>query len=103
MSVTMRIVQRFDAAHEADFMKLEKQFAELEARRPDYPKGKRLQPISGAEPCNTLIWECEFPDLQSARDALDLFHGDTEHEDLFQRQQPFFRDVRVEFYESLEF
>jgi len=103
MSVTMRIVQQFDAPHEREFMELEKKFAALEASRPDYPKGKRMQPLSGAEPCNTLIWECEFPDLQSARAALDFFQGDAAHEGLFRQQLPYFKQVRVEFYENLEF
>ena len=46
MRVTLRIVQRFDARYEKEFMELERKFAELEAERLDYPKGKRLQPIS---------------------------------------------------------
>lgn len=99
----MRIVQRFDASREREFMELERKFAELEAKRPDYPKGRRLQPISGTEPCNTLIWECEFPDIQSARGALDFFHGDAAHDALLERQIPFFEQVRIEFYENLEF
>jgi hypothetical protein len=103
MSVTMRIVQEFDPSHEREFMALERQFAELERRRPDYPKGRRLQPISGALPSHTLIWECEFPDLELARAALRLFEGDADHEALAAEQSPYFRNVRVEFYEKLEF
>ena len=103
MSVTMRIVQQFDAPHEREFMEIERKFAELEARRPDYPKGKRMQPISASEPCNTLIWQCEFPDIQSARAALDFFHGDDAHEALFEKQLPYFKQVRIEFYENLDF
>jgi len=103
MSVIMRIIQRFSAAHERDFMALEKRFAELEAARPDYPKGRRLQPIAGGEPCNTLIWECEFPDLNMAYKTLDFFAGDSAHEGLLQKQQPFFEQVRIEFYRKLEF
>ena len=103
MSVTMRIIQQFDSPNEAEFMDLEKKFAALERRRGDYPKGKRMQPISGALPCNTFIWECEFPDIQSAREALDFFHGDDEHEALFAKQGPLIRDVRIEFYQNLEF
>ncbi len=103
MSVTMRIIQEFDPSHEREFMALEKQFAELEARRPDYPKGRRLQPISGALASHTLVWECEFPDLDSARAALGLFEGDAEHEALAAKQSPYFENVRVEFYENLEF
>jgi hypothetical protein len=100
MSVTMRIMQQFDPANERAFMDLERMFAALEAARPDYPKGKRMKPISADQPCNTLIWQCEFPDLNAAR---SFFEGDTSHEALFVQQAPFFRQVRIEFYENLEF
>ena len=103
MSVTMRIIQRFDARNENAFMELERKFAQLEADRPDYPKGKRMQPISGGEPCNTLVWECEFPNIQSARDTLDFFHGDSAHEALLEKQLPFFEQVKIEFYENLDY
>jgi hypothetical protein len=103
MSITMRIIQRFNAAHEKDFMALEEKFAELEATRPDYPKGRRLQPLSAGEPSNTLIWECEFPDLNAAQRVLDFFAGDPAHEELIQRQLPFFEQVKIEFYRNLEF
>lgn len=102
MSVTMRIVQRFDPCHEREFMELEREFARLEAERPDYPKGRRMQPISGGHPCNTLLWEAEFPDLEAARSALDFFHGDAAHEKLLAKQLPYFKDVRIEFYRNLE-
>ena len=102
MSVTMRLMQQFDPRHEKEFLDLEKKFAELEIARPDYPKGKRMQPIAAAEPCNTLIWECEFPDLESAYKVLDFFHGDTSHEDLLQHQLPYFRNVKIEFYKNLD-
>lgn len=103
MSITMRIIQRFDPCHEREFMALEARFAQLEAARPDYPKGRRLQPVSAREPCNTLIWECEFPDLNSAHQTLDFFAGDSAHEALITQQLPFFEQVRVEFYRNLEF
>jgi hypothetical protein len=103
MSVTMRIMQQFDPAHERQFMELEEKFARLEAARPDYPKGKRMKPIAAEQPCNTLIWQCEFPDLNAARKALSFFDGDSDHESLFVLQVPFFRQVKIEFYENLEF
>ena len=103
MSVVMRILQTFDARHEREFMELERRFAALEVRRPDYPRGRRLQPIAAAAPCNTLVWEAEFPDLDAARAVLAFFQGDAEHEALFRQQSPLFRDVRVEFYELLPF
>ena len=99
----MRLIQEFDASHEREFMALEKKFAELEAIRPDYPKGKRMQPISGNESCNTLIWECVFPYLKSAYEAMDFFARDAAHEKLFQEVLPYFVRVKIEFYKNLEF
>ncbi len=103
MSVIMRIIQNFDATKEDEFLTLEKKFAELEAARPDYPNGTRMQPISSAEPCNTLIWQCEFPDMAAAHKTLDFFHGDDAHEELLAKQLPFFKDVRIEFYNKLDY
>lgn len=103
MSVTMRIVQQYDIRHEKAFLDLERKFAELEAKRPDYPKGRRMKPIAAGEPCNTLVWECSFPDLASARDALSLFEGDAAHDELLEEQVRFFKQMRVEFYEDLHF
>jgi hypothetical protein len=103
MSVTMRIIQQFDAANESAFMALEKKFAELERARRDYPKGTRFQPISSTEPCNTLIWQCEFPTIEAAHAALAFFNGDAAHEKLLEQQQPYFRQVRIEFLKHLDF
>jgi hypothetical protein len=103
MSILMRILQRFDAANEQAFLDLERKFAELERKRPDYPKGTRLQPIAGGEPCNTLVWQCEFPDIASAYKVLDFFHGDAAHEKLLAEQIPYFRDVKIEFYKKLDY
>ena len=103
MSITMRIIQEFDAAHEQQFMELEQKFVELETRRPDYPKAKRMQPIAAGIPCNTLVWQCEFPTIQAARDTLDFFRGDAEHEALFEKQEPYFERVHIEFYQNLDF
>jgi hypothetical protein len=103
MSVVMRILQQFDAAKENEFMEFEKKFAELELSRPDFPKGKRMQPISSAEPCNTLIWQGEFSDIKTAYEVLEFFHGDCTHEKLLEGQLPFFKQVKIEFYKSLDF
>ena len=103
MSITMRILQQFDPAKETEFMELEKKFADLENDRSDYPKGIRMQPISSSEPCNTLIWQCEFPDIESAYKVLDFFSGDEAHEKLFEKQAPFFKQVKIEFYKNLDF
>lgn len=103
MSVTLRLVQRFEMRNQKEFLELERSFAELERRRPDYVKGRRLRPIAGPEPVNTLIWEGDFPDLKAARDWLDFSGGDSEHESLYVRQAPFFEAVRIEFYEKLDY
>ncbi len=96
-------MQQFDATKETEFMDFEKKFAELERARPDFPKGERLQPIAAAEPCNTLIWQCKFPDMQKAYEVLDFFSGDESHEKLLAGQLPFFKQVRIEFYKNLDF
>jgi hypothetical protein len=103
MSVVMRILQQFDPVHEKEFMALERQFADLERSRPDFPKGKRLQPLSGGEPCNTLIWQCEFPDIQAAVKTLAFFDGDSAHEALLRQQILFFKQVKIEFSTTLDF
>ena len=102
MQVTMRVMQRYKITEEKEFMRLEHLFAELERRRPDFPKGHRLKPIAATEPVNTLIWEGDFPSLDAARKALTFFENDAEHEVLLKQQLPFFEQVRVEFYERLD-
>lgn len=103
MSITMRIIQRFDITREEEFMEIEKRFAALEESRPDYPKGRRMQPVSADIPCNTLIWQCEFPNMESAYRTLDFFSGDEAHELLLKKQLPCFREVNIEFYKNLDF
>ena len=63
----------------------------------------RFPGISAGEPVNTLIWECDFPNLEAAQRALDLFSGDGAHEELFRDQAPFINNVRIEFYRRLLF
>lgn len=103
MSVRLRIVQQYQPGREKEFMDLERKFAKLEIRRPDFPKGRRLKPISGPESPHTLIWECDFPDMKAAHAALNFFAGDPDHDALFVRQSRYMTKTRVEFYESLDF
>lgn len=103
MSITMQIIQQFDASKEREFMKLEKKFAELESSRTGYPKGKRMQPISAKESCNSIIWQCEFPNIQAAYEVLNFFQDDGSHEKLLVDQLPFFKQVKIEFYKNLDF
>ncbi len=55
------------------------------------------------QPCNTLIWQCEFPDIDSAYKTLDFFNGDEAHEALLRKQESLFKQVKIEFYKNLEF
>jgi hypothetical protein len=103
MGVIMRIIQQFDPCHEPEFMALEQKFDELEKKRPDFPRGKRMQPISGGEPGNTLIWQYEFPDIETAYKTLNFFSGDESHEILFRQQVAYLKEVRIEFYRTLDF
>jgi mannosyltransferase OCH1-like enzyme len=103
MGIVMRIIQQFDPCHENEFMTLEKKFDELEKKRPDYPKGQRMQPISSGEPVNTLIWQYEFADIDSAYNTLNFFTGDVGHEILFKQQVIYIKEVRVEFFKILDF
>ena len=103
MTVTMRILQRFDVRKEKEFLELERQFAALERARPDLPQGRRMRPISGPEPCNTLVWEAVFPSLDAAKNALESFAADAMHEELFAKQSELFESVKIEFYENLDY
>ncbi len=100
MSITMRIIQRYGTTKEEEFLRIERMFADLEESRPDFPKGKRMLPIAANEPCNTLIWEHEFPDIQSAYDMLEFLSNDKEHKILYEEQAPFFEKVKIEFYKN---
>ena len=101
MSVRLRLIQRYDITREVEFLDLERQFAALEKRRPDFPKGVRLKPLAAGEPTNTLIWEGTFPTIEAARQVLDFFRGDAEHEALFAKQLPLFKEQHIEFLETL--
>jgi hypothetical protein len=49
------------------------------------------------------VWQGEFASLDEARNALDSFAADETHEELFAKQSEFFKSVRIEFYENLEY
>jgi antibiotic biosynthesis monooxygenase (ABM) superfamily enzyme len=103
MSVTLRIIQRFQMSHDSEFLDLERQFAELERKTPGGVHGRRMRPIASTEPVNTLIWQGEFPDMAAAEKWLAANSGDEGHERLFALQKPFFEATRIELYENLDF
>ncbi len=102
MAFILRFVQRYRPADRARFMELEAQTAALERRRPDFPKGRRRQPLAGREQTCSLIWECEFPSLAAVQEALALLDADPEHARLFQEQAPYMAEAYTEVLETLD-
>ncbi len=83
-------------------MSLERHFAELEQSHAEFPKGRRLQPLSGREPRHTLIWECEMPSLAEVNDAMATLSASADHDRLFLKQAPAMVDSFTEIYEVLD-
>jgi hypothetical protein len=102
MAFVLRFVQTYSVGDRDAFLELERRFAEMERRRTDWPRGRRLQPYAGAEPTNTIVWEAEFPSLAEALAALDRLAADEGHEALFREQAPLMTTSRTELYEVLE-
>lgn len=100
--VKLRFVQRFSEQHRAAFLSYEAQFAQLERDDPDFPKGRRYLSMSGKEPSNTLIWECDFPNITAATAALQFLKSNDKHEDLFNAAAPYLEFSYTELYESLD-
>ncbi|HUL76307.1 MAG TPA: hypothetical protein VL691_03510 [Vicinamibacteria bacterium] len=100
MAYVLKFVQRFRPADEAAFMALEAQFEALE-RRKGWPWGRRSRPVSGREPGNTLVWECELPTLAAVNEAVATLGRDPDHARLLKRQIPFFLEAWTEVYEVL--
>ena len=101
MAIILRLVQRFQHSKGDEFMRLEKEFSQLE-RRGILPRGERLIPISGREPRNTVIWQRRFESLAEAEAALELFDANPEHTELAEKQKHFFESTWVEFYEIVD-
>ena len=102
MNYVLRFVQHFSLADERAFMALERQFAELERENAGFPKGRRLQPLSGREPRHTLIWECEMSSLAAVNEALATLAASVDHDRLFQQQARTMLDSYTEIYEVLD-
>lgn len=102
MAYVLRFVQKYRPADRDTFMALEARFVALE-RSCDLPRGQRLQPYSGRESTNTLIWQCQFADLAAAQEALAKIEAHPGHDELYQQQVPLFLDAWTEIYQVLEF
>ncbi len=83
-------------------MDFERQFAELERGRAEFPKGRRLQPLTGREPRHTLVWECELPSWAAVNEALATFAASAEHDRLLLQAAPTMIDSYTEIYEVLD-
>lgn len=103
MAYILRFVQGYAVADRERFMALEEEFAAMEERREDWPKGRRYQAYAAREPTNALIWEHEFSTLAEAEEALQRIGTDPEHEELFRRQAPYITRAHTEIFETLEF
>ena len=103
MAYILRFTQQFQAAHHGEVIKLEAQFKELERRNPEFPQGRRYQPLASGEATHSLIWECEFPSLHDVEEALQKIEANAKHTELFAKQSPFFTGMRTEIFKVLDF
>jgi hypothetical protein len=102
VTYVVRFVQEYAPGDRQALLEMEARFAEMERRRPDLPRGRRLQPYAGPEPTNAIVWEAEFPTLADAVAAIGRVGADEEHEELFRQQAPTMTSSRTELYEVLD-
>ena len=102
MSYKLRFVQTFKQANAKEYMAIEKQFEQFEKEYPEAPVGKRYLCISGREPSNTLVWECDFNSLEEVQRAHAFFLTDSRHEDLFQTQSQYIIGTYTEIYKPYD-
>ncbi len=102
MPYILRLIQQYHPSFAHKFMELESRFQELERDTPSLPKGKRYQPLSGSEPTNTLIWECEFSSLAEVQSAIDDMAAHPGHFVLFEEQLPYISKTVTEIYKVLD-
>ena len=101
MAFKLRFVQKIDQAKKDEFLEIERKFIAFEKANPHMPQGRRFLPVSGKEPTNTLICECEFETLEAVTTQLQAIYDHPEHELLLQQQIPFMQDSYTEIYEVL--
>jgi hypothetical protein len=101
MPVVVRLVQHVAPPDWDAYVALERQFADLESRAGGV-RGRRLRPIAGIEPVDTLVWEAEYPSLAAALAALGAQDSDATHGRLFAQQALHIVDRRVELYDVVD-
>jgi len=102
MAYILRFTQSYQPAHHQEVLKLEAQFKDLERKNPDFPQGRRYQPVASGEATHSLIWECEFASLNDVEKALDKIEANPTHTELFAKQSPYFTNMRTELFKLLE-
>lgn len=103
MSYILRFVQQYHPSDASAFLELEAKFTDLELRTPQFPQGKRYQPLAAGEPTNTLIWECELESLADVQNALEKIADNAAHTKLFEKQSKYIVGARTEVYKMLKF
>lgn len=98
MTYKLRFVQNFVLRYSKEYLELEKEFEKFEKMHPEAPKGRRYLALTGRDPSNTLIWECDFDTLEEAQKAQAFFLTDTRHEDLYQQQSQYILGTYTEIY-----
>jgi len=101
MSFKLRFVQKISQKDMDMFLEIEKKFVEFERKTPSVPCGKRYLPLSGKEPLNSLIWECEFKSMGELLEGMNAIFDNSEHEELLLQQKQYMEDNYVEIYEEL--
>ena len=101
MAYKLRFVQKIDQSKKNEFLEIEREFMKFEKANPHMPQGTRYLPVSGKEPTNTLIWECEFNTLEELTAQFQAIYDNPEHEELLAKQVPFMQDSYAEIYEVL--
>lgn len=102
MSYKLRIIQRFQPNRMKEFMELEALFVKLTKTVKAIPTGRRFLAVSGREPGNTFIWECDFTSLDAIEQFLAFIEKSPDHDELFQKQVQYFGDYYTEIYKELE-
>jgi hypothetical protein len=100
MSFKLRFVQKISQKDKENFLDLELKFIEFEKKNPHMPQGKRYVPLTGREPSNTLIWECEFETLEALIQQFQALNADANHEELLQKQIVYMEDSYAEIYKE---
>jgi hypothetical protein len=102
MSYLLRFIQQYQPSAGRAFLELEAQFRDLERNSPNLPQGRRYQPVSGGEPTNTLIWECECASLAEVQEALKRLADEPMHTVLYEKQSPYLLKSQTEIYKVLD-